>query len=93
MSWDMPSLRGKFGGKTSQPFGQKFADLKINSWLVIKRTSCCGYLATGLQGSQADRTYVPNPAIEKVGGCIDAVEKAIMMHKQGLFGKKLIMTL
>jgi NADPH:quinone reductase-like Zn-dependent oxidoreductase len=46
-----------------------------------------------LQRSLADKTFVPSPAIEKVDGGIQAVQKALDMHKKGLSGKKLVITL
>ena len=46
-----------------------------------------------LERSLADKTFVPSPAIEKVDGGIQAVQKALDMHKKGLSGKKLVITL
>ena len=45
-----------------------------------------------LEKSLADKTYVPSPAIEKVDGGIQAVQKALDIHKKGLSGKKLVLT-
>ncbi|KAL2042459.1 hypothetical protein N7G274_004951 [Stereocaulon virgatum] len=46
-----------------------------------------------LERSLADKTFIPSPAIEKVDGGIQAVQKALDMHKKGLSGKKLVITL
>lgn len=46
-----------------------------------------------LEESLADKTYVPSPAIEKVEGGISAIQKALNIHKKGLSGKKLVVTL
>ena len=46
-----------------------------------------------LEKALADKTYVPSPAIEKVDGGIQAVQKALDIHKKGLSGKKLVIPL
>lgn len=46
-----------------------------------------------LEKSLADGTYVPSPAIEKVDGGILAAQKALDIHKKGLSGKKLVLTI
>lgn len=46
-----------------------------------------------LEKALADKTYVPSPAIEKVEGGIPAVQKALDIHKKGLSGKKLVISL
>ena len=45
-----------------------------------------------LEKALTDKTYVPSPAIEKVDGGIQAVQKALDIHKEGLSGKKLVLT-
>ena len=49
--------------------------------------------AEWLSKSLADKTYVPSPAIERIDGGIDAIQKALDIHKQGLSGKKLVVPL
>ncbi len=46
-----------------------------------------------LEKSLADKSYVPSPAIEKLDGGLDAMQKAIDLHRKGLSGKKLVLTL
>ena len=46
-----------------------------------------------LEKSLANKSYVPSPAIDKVDGGIGAVQKALDLHKKGLSGKKLVVTL
>lgn len=46
-----------------------------------------------LENALADKSYVPTPAIEKVEGGIEAVQKALDMHKAGVSGKKLVLSL
>ncbi|KAL9118483.1 MAG: hypothetical protein Q9187_004972 [Circinaria calcarea] len=46
-----------------------------------------------LENALASKTYVPTPAIEKVDGGIEAVQKALNMHKAGVSGKKLVISL
>ena len=46
-----------------------------------------------LAKSLANKTYVPSPAIEKVDGGIEGVQKALDIHRKGLSGKKLVLTL
>ena len=58
-------------------------DKEFGSWLFNE----------WLEKSLADKTYVPSPAIEKVEGGIDAVQKTLDMHKAGLSGKKLVLNL
>ena len=43
-----------------------------------------------LEKSLVDKTFVPSPAIQKVHGGIDAVQKALDMHKAGVSGVKLV---
>lgn len=45
-----------------------------------------------LEKSLADKTYVSSPAIEKVDGGIQAMQMALNIHKKGLSGKKLVLT-
>ena len=40
-----------------------------------------------------EKVYVPSPAIEIVEGGIEAVQKALDLHKKGLSGKKLVIPL
>lgn len=44
-----------------------------------------------LEKSLADKTYVPSPAIQKVDGGIQAMQKAVDTHKAGLSGVKLVL--
>ncbi len=46
-----------------------------------------------LPKSLEDKMFVPSRAIEKVDGGIEAVQKMLDMHKKGLSGKKLVLTL
>ena len=46
-----------------------------------------------LEKSLADKTFVPSPAIQKVDGGIDALQKAVDLHKAGLSGVKLVLPL
>lgn len=46
-----------------------------------------------LEKALADKTYVPSPAVETVEGGISAIQKALDIHKKGLSGKKLVVTL
>lgn len=46
-----------------------------------------------LEKSLADKTYVPSPRIEKVEGGLASVQKALELHKKGLSGKKLVISL
>ena len=46
-----------------------------------------------LEKSLADNTIVPSPAIQKVDGGIEAVQKAVGMHRAGLSGVKLVLNL
>ena len=46
-----------------------------------------------LETSLVNKTFVPSPAIEKVEGGIASVEKAWDLHRKGLSGKKLVITL
>ena len=41
----------------------------------------------------ADGSFVPSPAVEKVDGGISGIQKALDIHKKGLSGKKLVLTL
>ena len=41
----------------------------------------------------ANKTYVPSPAIQRVEGGIESVQKALDLHKAGLSGKKLVLSL
>lgn len=44
-----------------------------------------------LEKSLADKTFVPSPAIQKVEGGLEAVQKAMDMHKAGLSSVKLVL--
>ena len=46
-----------------------------------------------LAESLANKTYVPSPSIEIIEGGISSVQKAVNLHKQGLSGKKLVVSL
>ena len=46
-----------------------------------------------LENALANKSYVPTPAIKKVEGRIEAVQKAMDMHKAGVSGKKLVLSL
>ncbi|KAK4695787.1 hypothetical protein P7C71_g2021, partial [Lecanoromycetidae sp. Uapishka_2] len=46
-----------------------------------------------LENSLANKTYIPSPAIEKIDGGVAAIQKALDIHKKGLSGKKLVLTL
>ena len=46
-----------------------------------------------LTKSLEDKTFVPSPAIEKVDGGIQSVQKALDIHAKGVSGKKLVVTL
>ena len=46
-----------------------------------------------LAKSLEDKTFVPSPAIEKVDGGIESVQKALDIHAKGLSGKKLVIPL
>ena len=46
-----------------------------------------------LAKSLRDKTHVPSPAIEKVEGGLTSVQKALDMHRKGLSGKKLVISL
>ena len=46
-----------------------------------------------LTKSLEDKTFVPSPAIEKIDGGIQSVQKALDIHAEGLSGKKLVVTL
>ena len=46
-----------------------------------------------LEKSLEDKTFVPSPAIEKIDGGIQSVQKALDIHAKGLSGKKLVITL
>lgn len=46
-----------------------------------------------LEKALADKTYFPSPQIERVQGGIGSVQKALDLHKKGLSGKKLVLTL
>lgn len=43
--------------------------------------------------SLEDKTFVPSPAIEKLDGGIQSVQRALDIHAKGLSGKKLVLTL
>ncbi|KAI4196823.1 MAG: hypothetical protein LQ350_006336 [Teloschistes chrysophthalmus] len=59
-------------------------DLKeFGGWLFNE------WLETGL----ADKTFVPSPGIQKIEGGIQAVPKALDLHKKGVNGKKLVLPL
>ena len=45
-----------------------------------------------LERSLVDGTYIPSPVIEKVDGGVGAVQNALDIHKKGLSGKKLVLT-
>lgn len=46
-----------------------------------------------LEDALIKKTYVPSPAIEKVDGGLEGVQKALDLHKAGLSGKKLVLSL
>lgn len=46
-----------------------------------------------LTKSLEDKTFVPSPAIEKIDGGIQSVQKALDIHAKGVSGKKLVVTL
>lgn len=46
-----------------------------------------------LARSLEDKTFVPSPAIEKIDGGIQSVQKALDIHAKGLSGKKLVIVL
>ena len=46
-----------------------------------------------LEKALAAKSYIPSPSIEKVDGGLGAVQKALDLHKKGLSGKKLVLTL
>ena len=46
-----------------------------------------------LAQSLEDKTYVPSPAIEKIDGGIQSVQKALDIHAKGLSGRKLVIKL
>ncbi len=46
-----------------------------------------------LEKALADKTFVPSPAVQKVEGGIEAVQKALDMHKAGLSSVKLVLNL
>ncbi|KAI4240899.1 MAG: hypothetical protein L6R40_004894 [Gallowayella cf. fulva] len=46
-----------------------------------------------LEKGLVDKTIVPSPAIEKVEGGIASVQKALDLHRKGLSGKKLVISL
>ena len=58
-------------------------DKEFGHWLFNE------WLAKALE----DKTFVPSPAIEKVDGGIQSVQKALDIHAKGLSGKKLVITL
>ena len=46
-----------------------------------------------LENALINKTYVPSPAIEKVDGGLEGVQKALDLHRAGLSGKKLVLSL
>ncbi|KAL8691880.1 MAG: hypothetical protein Q9218_002985 [Villophora microphyllina] len=46
-----------------------------------------------LETSLADKTFVPSPGIQTVEGGVEAVPKALDLHRKGLSGKKLVLPL
>lgn len=46
-----------------------------------------------LEKDLSEKTYVPSPAIQKVDGGLSAVQEALDIHKKGLSGKKLLLSL
>ncbi|KAL8747685.1 MAG: hypothetical protein Q9190_000481 [Brigantiaea leucoxantha] len=46
-----------------------------------------------LEKSLIDKTLIPTPAIEKVDGGIASVQKAMDLHKKGVSGKKIVLSL
>ena len=46
-----------------------------------------------LEKSLLDKTFVPSPAIQKVDGGIEAIQKAVDIHRAGLSGVKLVVNL
>lgn len=57
---------------------QEFGHWLFNEWLAK---------------SLEDKTLVPSPAIEKIDGGIQSVQKALDIHAKGLSGKKPVITL
>ena len=58
-------------------------DKEFGAWLFNE------WLAKSLE----DKTFVPSPAIEKIDGGLESVQKALDIHAKGLSGKKLVVTL
>lgn len=72
------------GVETSVTFAAKICiDKEFGNWLFNE------WLAKSLE----DKTFVPSPAIEKIDGGIQSVQKALDIHAKGLSGKKLVLTL
>lgn len=72
------------GVEISQTFAAKICiDKEFGHWLFNE------WLAESLE----DKTFVPSPAIEKVDGGIQSIQKALDLHAKGLSGKKLVITL
>ena len=46
-----------------------------------------------LEKSLTEKTYVPSPAIERIGGEIESIPKAIEHHGKGVSGKKVVVPL
>lgn len=45
-----------------------------------------------LEKSLVEKRYVPSPEIEKIGGGLDSIQKAIDHHGKGVSGKKIVVT-
>ena len=46
-----------------------------------------------LENSLAEKTYVPSPPVEKIGGGISSITEAIEYHGKGVSGKKVVVPL
>lgn len=67
-----------------QTFAAKICvDKEFGRWLFNE------WLAKSLQ----DKTFVPSPAIEKIDGGIQSLQRALDIHAKGLSGKKLVIPL
>ena len=68
----------------SSTFAAKVAmDKSFGSWLFND----------WLQTALANKSYTPSPAIEKVDGGLGGLQNALDLHKKGLSGKKLVVSL
>ena len=77
-------VRKPAGVEISTTFAAKICmEKEFGHWLFNE------WLAKSLD----DKTFVPSPAIEKIDGGIQSVQKALDIHAKGLSGKKLVITL